>query len=52
VKISSGYVDPQGNPLVPTTLAACVLYTLPLIILFFVGQRYIVRGVVTSGLKG
>jgi multiple sugar transport system permease protein len=52
VKINSGYVDPQGNPLIPTTLAACVLYTLPLILVFFLGQRYIVRGVVTSGLKG
>lgn len=52
VKINSGYVDPQGNPLIPTTLAACVLYTLPLVILFFASQRYIVRGVVTSGMKG
>ena len=52
VKLNSGYVDPQGNPLIPTTLAACVLYTLPLVVLFFLGQRYIVRGVVTTGLKG
>lgn len=52
VKINTGYVDPQGNALVPTTLAACVLYTLPLVVLFFLGQRYLVRGVVTSGLKG
>jgi multiple sugar transport system permease protein len=52
VKINTGYVDPKGNPLVPTTLAGCVLYTLPLIIMFFLGQKYIVKGVVTSGLKG
>lgn len=52
VKLSGAYADPQGNPLVPTTLAACVLYTLPLIVLFFLGQKYIVKGVVTSGLKG
>lgn len=52
VKLNSGYVDPQGNPLIPATLAACVLYTLPLVVLFFIGQRYIVRGVVTTGLKG
>jgi multiple sugar transport system permease protein len=52
VKLATGYADPQGHPLVPTTLAACVLYTLPLLILFFLGQKYIVQGVVTSGLKG
>jgi len=52
VKLSTGYVDPKGNPLIPTTLAACVLYTLPLIVMFFLGQRYIMKGVVTSGLKG
>jgi multiple sugar transport system permease protein len=52
VKLATGYADPQGHPLVPTTLAACVLYTLPLLVLFFMGQKYIVRGVVTSGLKG
>ena len=52
VKLNSGYVDPHSHPLIPTTLAACVLYTLPLVVLFFVGQRYLVRGVVTSGMKG
>lgn len=52
VKMNTGYVDPQGHALIPTTLAACVIYTLPLVLLFFAGQRYLVRGVVTSGLKG
>ena len=52
VKISGGYVDPQGNAIITTTLAACVLYALPLVALFFLGQKYIVIGVVTSGLKG
>ena len=52
VKISGGYVDPQGNAIITTTLAACVLYALPLVALFFLGQKYIVKGVVTSGLKG
>jgi len=33
-------------------MAAAVLMTLPVIVLFFVGQRYFVRGVVMSGIKG
>jgi ABC-type glycerol-3-phosphate transport system permease component len=33
-------------------LAMSVMMTLPMILLFFVGQRYFVRGVVMSGVKG
>ncbi|MCC6626970.1 MAG: carbohydrate ABC transporter permease [Chloroflexi bacterium] len=33
-------------------MAASVMMTLPVIILFFIGQRYFVRGVVMSGIKG
>jgi ABC-type glycerol-3-phosphate transport system permease component len=33
-------------------MAAAVIMTLPVIILFFVGQRSFVRGVVMSGIKG
>ena len=32
-------------------MAGSVLVTLPLIVLFFIGQRYFVRGIVMSGLK-
>lgn len=52
VKLMTAYVDPQGNPLVPVQLAASVFYMAPLIIMFFLAQRYILRGIVTSGLKG
>ncbi len=52
VKLVRAYTDPQGHVLITTTLAACVIYTLPLVILFFLGQKYLTRGVVTSGLKG
>ncbi len=52
VKLSTAYLDPKGNPLITTTLAACVIYCLPLVALFFLGQRHILRGVVTTGLKG
>ena len=52
VKLSIAYVDPQSNPLVTVTLAACAVYMLPLVIAFFVGQKHIIQGALTSGLKG
>lgn len=52
VKLINAYVNPQGYPIVPPTLAASVLYILPPIIMFFIVQKYIMQGVVTSGLKG
>jgi len=52
VKLQGAYLTPQGHALVTITLAANVVYTLPLVIIFFLGQKYILRGVVTSGLKG
>lgn len=52
VKLITAYVDRQGNALVTPTLAASVLYSIPPIIMFFMIQRYIMQGVVTSGLKG
>lgn len=36
----------------PVMMAACVLFTLPVIIIFFFFQKYLVQGIVTSGLKG
>jgi ABC-type glycerol-3-phosphate transport system permease component len=36
----------------PTIMTAAVLTTIPLIILFFFAQRYILESVVVSGLKG
>jgi multiple sugar transport system permease protein len=52
VKLATSFVDPQGHPFTTVTLAANVLYALPLVLLFFLGQKYILKGVVTSGLKG
>lgn len=52
VKLTRGYQNPQGFELRMPQLAAAVIYTLPLIILFFLGQKYIIQGVVTSGIKG
>jgi ABC-type glycerol-3-phosphate transport system permease component len=33
-------------------LAASVLFCLPMVMLFLIAQRYFVRGIATSGLKG
>jgi ABC-type glycerol-3-phosphate transport system permease component len=46
-------VNPSdGLPKDHLLMAAAVIMTLPVILLFFVGQRYFVRGVVMSGIKG
>ncbi len=36
----------------PLTMAACVLFTLPVVVLFFILQKYLVQGIVTTGIKG
>ena len=51
VVVARGYADPQGNTLVTLALAASVIYLLPLFLMFLVGQKYIIQGIVTSGLK-
>jgi multiple sugar transport system permease protein len=52
VKLATAYVDPHGNTLRTVSFAATVIYILPLIILFFIGQKFILKGLITSGLKG
>jgi multiple sugar transport system permease protein len=53
VKLATAYVDPvQGMAIVTVTVAGVALYVLPMILVFFLAQRYIIQGVVTSGLKG
>ena len=42
----------QGAPRDHLLMAASVTFTLPAVILFFVAQRYFIRGVVMSGIKG
>ncbi|HRJ43993.1 MAG: carbohydrate ABC transporter permease [Caldilineaceae bacterium] len=41
-----------GEPVEHLLMAAGILMTAPIIVLFFVSQRYFVRGVVMSGIKG
>ncbi len=52
VRLATGYVNPQGLPLTTIAMAANTMYIVPLLILFFLAQKHIIRGVVTSGLKG
>jgi multiple sugar transport system permease protein len=52
VRMSNAYVDPRGNPLQTVTMAGVVLYVLPLIAFFAFAQRFIIRGIVTTGIKG
>ena len=44
--------DVGGEPVQQLLMAACVLSMLPIIIIFFIGQRYFVQGIVMSGIKG
>ncbi len=52
VKMANAFVDPHGNALRTVSLGATVIYILPLVIVFFFGQKYILKGLITSGLKG
>lgn len=52
VTLATAFKNPQGFELKTISLAASVIYILPMIIVFFFGQKHILKGVVTSGLKG
>jgi multiple sugar transport system permease protein len=44
--------DIGGEPMQHMLMAACILSMLPIIIIFFLGQRFFVQGIVMSGIKG
>jgi len=52
VIINSIFKNESGQLPVPLVISGIVIYTLPMIIIFFIGQRYILKGMVTSGLAG
>ncbi|MEU6904138.1 carbohydrate ABC transporter permease [Streptomyces coeruleorubidus] len=52
VAITAWYEDPHGNPLPTVQAAAAGLYVLPVLMIFLFAQRYFVRSVVSSGVKG
>ncbi|MDQ0090744.1 multiple sugar transport system permease protein [Paenibacillus anaericanus] len=52
---SVGYVFPSGQQKIEMTQvlsAGLVMFVLPIIVVFFIGQRYLVEGVVSSAVKG
>jgi len=46
------YVGEPGEPKDHLLMAGAVMATIPIVILFFVAQKYFVQGIVTTGLKG
>lgn len=52
VRVATGYVDPTGTTLPNIYAAGALLYAAPVVILFMVLQRFLVQGIVTTGLKG
>ncbi|HXF64749.1 MAG TPA: carbohydrate ABC transporter permease [Caldilineaceae bacterium] len=41
-----------GEPMQHLLMAACIMSMLPIILIFFLGQRFFVQGIVMSGIKG
>lgn len=41
-----------GEPMQHLLMAACILSMIPVVTIFFIGQRYFVQGIVMSGIKG
>jgi multiple sugar transport system permease protein len=52
VAITQAYRDPHGNFIPTVQAAAAALYVVPVMLIFFFTQRYFVRSVVMSGVKG
>jgi multiple sugar transport system permease protein len=51
MKLASSFIDPHGNTLVTVTIAAIVIYIVPLVVAYFISQRQIVKGIVTTGMR-
>jgi multiple sugar transport system permease protein len=52
VAITQSYRNPHGDYIPTVQAAAAVLYVVPVMVIFLFTQRYFVRSVATSGLKG
>jgi multiple sugar transport system permease protein len=52
VAITKSYRDPHGIYIPTVQAAAAALYVVPVILIFLFAQRYFVRSIVTSGIKG
>lgn len=52
VAMATGFKNPHGITLQAVSLASAVYYILPMMVVFFIAQKNILKGVITSGLKG
>ncbi|TDU87968.1 carbohydrate ABC transporter membrane protein 2 (CUT1 family) [Kribbella voronezhensis] len=52
VAITAWYRDPHGNAIPTVQAAAAALYVLPALLIFLFAQRYFIRSIVSSGVKG
>ena len=52
VVMTTAFKNPQNITLITVSMAATVIYILPPVIAFFLAQKHILKGVITSGLKG
>jgi multiple sugar transport system permease protein len=52
VRVATGYIDPTGTTLPNLLAAGALLYALPVVVVFVALQRFLVQGIVTTGLKG
>jgi ABC-type glycerol-3-phosphate transport system permease component len=52
VKLAQGYQDPQGNIYYNVAMAGISLYSMPIVALFFVLQKWFMSGLLGGGLKG
>lgn len=52
VAITQSYRDPHGDYIPTVQAAAAALYVVPVMLIFLFAQRYFVRSIVTSGVKG
>lgn len=49
--MSSGYLDPMGNPMINVQAAGALLYLLPVVVIFSFAQRYFVGSSLGSAVK-
>jgi multiple sugar transport system permease protein len=52
VAITSWYKDPRGDSIPTVQAAAAALYVTPVLLIFLFAQRYFIRSVLGSGIKG
>jgi ABC-type glycerol-3-phosphate transport system permease component len=52
IRYFQSLADPDGVPTQHLLMASSLMMTLPIIVLFFLAQRFFVRGIVMTGIKG